>query len=113
MKEEKLSKCRLLMKRPEDMTMEECNKELSALFIEFMSLDQSCDKIKDTYPLIKEMIMSRFNQIHNRVCYLNSKKNYTRPTITLGETATDLHNQEAQQQITYQLGRTFFHPGQT
>jgi hypothetical protein len=75
-KEEKLSKCRLLMKRPEDMTMEECDRECRALYTEFMSLDQSCDKIKDTYPLIKEMIMSRFNQIHNQMCYLNSRKKY-------------------------------------
>lgn len=76
MKEEKPSKCRLLMKRPQDMTMEECDKENRALYDEFMSLGQSCDKVGDTYPLIKEMVMGRFNQIHNQMCYLNSRKTW-------------------------------------
>ena len=70
---DKKSKYSLKMKTIDVMKMAECDTEVKALAEEFCRLENSCDKVNDTYPLIREMLMGRINQLHNRMCYLNSR----------------------------------------
>lgn len=48
--------------------------EIAALEKEYMKLD-NLFKLRNDLPLVKELLMDRFKQCHQRVCELNDMKN--------------------------------------